>query len=304
MAVITIPSDTEIAGNTYYEINVKLPLRSFVVKKRYLEFELLVLNLCHQLGISNRDFPYSLPGKRIHWLNKAQVVEERKVSLAEFLNNIIQDTSLQNEKEVLSFLQLPLSFKFTKEMLTNNRADLESVEKNWYDVYRKLKLDIVNESATTINERIQLHNRINRLYQPRMIELLQTVSNVDHNEAIKRKQLIGQLQEKVDELLKNDQPRELKSKRVLGSGSTSIKETAETLPLDNRELLQHQIQIHKDQDKELEQLRVMIARQRQIGELINTEVEEQNAMLDRFNEEVDYTAGRIKQARSRARKIL
>lgn len=199
--------------------------------------------------------------------------------MAEFLNNIIQDTSLQNEKEVLSFLQLPLSFKFTKEMLTNNRADLESVEKNWYDVYRKLKLDIVNESATTINERIQLHNRINRLYQPRMIELLQTVSNVDHNEAIKRKQLIGQLQEKVDELLKNDQPRELKSKRVLGSGSTSVKETAETLPLDNRELLQHQIQIHKDQDKELEQLRVMIARQRQIGELINTEVEEQNAML-------------------------
>ncbi|RCK57437.1 Vacuolar morphogenesis protein 7 [Candida viswanathii] len=302
MAVITIPSDTEISGSVYYEIHVKLPLRSFVVKKRYLEFELLVLTLCHHLGISSRDFPYSLPGKRIHWLNKTNVVEERKVALAEFLNNIVQDTSLQNEKDVLSFLQLPLSFKFTKEMLSNGRADLESVEKNWYDVYRNLKLDIVNESASNVNEKIQLRDRISRLYQPRMIELLQTLGNTDRNEVQKRKQLIGQLQEKVDELLSDDHPQLSKSKRVLGGGAAV--ETAETLPLDNKELLQHQLQIHKDQDKELEQLRAMIARQRQIGELINSEVEEQNAMLDRFNDEVDYTAGRVKQARNRARKIL
>lgn len=304
MPVITIPSDTEIAGNIYYEINVKLPLRSFVVKKRYLDFELLVLNLCQHLGISSRDFPYDLPGKRIHWLNKANVIEERKIALAEFLNNIIVDTSLQNEKDVLSFLQLPLSFKFTKEMLTNGRADLESVEKNWYDVYRNLKLDIQNESASTVNEKILLHNRINRLYQPRMIELLQTIGNAGHDEVHKRKQLVGQLQEKIDELLSNDAPRPVKSKRVLGGRPSAVTETAETLPLDNKELLQHQIQIHQDQDKELEQLRVMIARQRQIGELINAEVEEQNFMLDRFNDEVDHSASRIKQARNRARKIL
>ena len=110
--------------------------------------------------------------------------------------------------------------------------------------------------------------------------------------------MVSQLQESIDNLLVQEVPR---SKRVLGG---AVKETPETLPLNNKELLQHQVQIHQNQDKELDQLRVLIARQKQIGELINAEVEEQNEMLDRFNEEVDYTSSKIKQARRRAKKIL
>ncbi|EMG45799.1 hypothetical protein G210_3994 [Candida maltosa Xu316] len=300
MSVITIPTETEISGSIYYQINIKLPLRSFIIKRRYSEFESLVSNLCRHLGIDNRDFPYSLPGKRINWLNKSNVIEERKVGLAEFLNNIVLDSSLQNEKEVLSFLQLPTNFRVTKDMLTNQRPDLESVQVNWYDVYRKLKSDIQSESVDSINEKIQMRDRMIKLYQPRMLDLLNTIDSNDREEAKKRKQLVGHLQEKLDELLDKELP---KPKRVLG-GASQPKETADTLPLNNQELLQHQIQIHKTQDQELEQLRIAISRQRQIGELINAEVEEQNSMLDRFNEEVDHTSSKIKQARQRARKIL
>ena len=107
--------------------------------------------------------------------------------------------------------------------------------------------------------------------------------------------MVSQLQESIDNLLVQKVPR---SKRVLGG---AVKETPETLPLNNKEL-QHQVQIHQNQDKELDQLRVLIARQKQIGELINAEVEEQNEMLDRFNEEVDYTSSKIKQARRRAKR--
>ena len=294
--IITIPHEVEVGGSTYYQINIKLPLRSFTIKKRYLEFQQLVLDLSRNLGIDSRDFPYDLPGKRINWLNKASIIEERKVGLAEFLNNIIQDSTLQNEREVLSFLQLPSNFRFTKDMLQNNRADLDSVQNNWYDVYRKLKLDILNESSSSISEKIHIRDRISRVYQPRIVDLVKTIGTGD--EAIKKKQLIAQLQESIDKLLAQEVP---KSKRVLGG---AIKETPETLPLNNHELLQHQIQIHQNQDKELNQLRALIARQKQIGELINAEVEEQNEMLDRFNEEVDYTSSKIKQARRRAKKIL
>ena len=169
------------------------------------------------------------------------------------------------------------------------------MQNNWYDVYRKLKLDILNESSSSISEQIHIRDRISRVYQPRILDLVRAIGT-DKEEALKKKQLVSQLQESIDNLLVQKVPR---SKRVLGG---AVKETPETLPLNNKELLQHQVQIHQNQDKELDQLRVLIARQKQIGELINAEVEEQNEMLDRFNEEVDYTSSKIKQARRRAKR--
>ena len=55
-------------------------------------------------------------------------------------------------------------------MLQNNRADLDSVQNNWYDVYRKLKLDILNESSSSISEQIHIRDRISRVYQPRILD--------------------------------------------------------------------------------------------------------------------------------------
>ena len=118
------PHDIEIGGSTYYQINIKLPLRSFTIKKRYLEFQQLVLDLSRNLGIDSRDFPYELPGKRINWLNKTSIVEERKVGLAEFLNNLIQDSTLQNEREVLSFCNCRL-------ILDSPRICYRIIEQTW-----------------------------------------------------------------------------------------------------------------------------------------------------------------------------
>ena len=90
-----------------------------------------------------------------------------------------------------------------------------------------------------------------------------------------------------------------------GHGSLGkASETNDTLPLNNQELLQQQIQIHKNQDQELYELRKLIQRQRELGELINTEVEEHNELLDGFEHEVENAAAKVKSARLRARKIL
>ncbi|KAI5956746.1 hypothetical protein KGF54_000363 [Candida jiufengensis] len=285
---ITIPSELNIDGSTYYQINVKLPLRSYTLKKRYSDFEGLVNNLCHNIGINTKDFPYQLPGKRINWLNKHNVIEERKKELSHFLNQIIQDKSLQNESEVLHFLQLPKSFKF------QDRAKIENND-NWYETYRNLKNDLAGENNENI---LRLKERITRNYYPVMSDLINSSKVANIEESAKRTNMINQLQNKINELLLNQPKQKQNVSRILG------KETEETLPLNNQELLQHQIQTHQTQDKELEQLRIMIARQKQIGESINQEVEEQNYLLDKFNGEVEEATDKIKQARRRARKII
>lgn len=293
---VTIPTEVEIDGSTYYQIDIKLPLRTYSIKKRYSDFEQLVDTLCHELGINHKDFPYALPGKRINWLNKYNVIEERKRGLTDFLNAMIDDRSLQNEREFINFLQLPKNFKFQDRPQVTNE--------NWHDLYRKIKTELFDLLTTYGSNLIKLKEQIRKSIQPSITDLITSSSIEDKTESQRRRDMISQLQSKIDEML--IQPQQLNVKafsRVLGGGG-NVKETEETLPLNNKELLQHQVQIHQTQDQELEQLRKIIARQRQIGETISAEVEEQNAMLDKFNEEVEQTTDKIKQARRRTRKIL
>lgn len=294
---ITIPTETDIEGSTYYQIDIKLPLRSYSIKKRYSDFEQLVDTLCHELGIDHKDFPYALPGKRINWLNKYNVIEERKRGLTEFLNGMINDRSLQNEREFISFLQLPKNFKFQDRPQVN--------DKNWHELYRKVKTELFEVSTTYGSNIIKLKEQIRKNIQPSITDLITSSAIENKAESQRRRDLISQLQSKIDEML--IQPQQLNGKgfsRVLGGSGQAAKETEDTLALNNKELLQHQVQIHQTQDQELDQLRKIIARQRQIGETISAEVEEQNAMLDKFNEEVEQTTDKIKQARRRTRKIL
>ncbi|KAI5968551.1 hypothetical protein CANMA_002296 [Candida margitis] len=297
---IAIPTEIDIDGSTYYQIDIKLPLRSYSIKKRYSDFEQLVDTLCHDLGIGHKDFPYALPGKRINWLNKYNVIEERKRGLTEFLNAMISDRALQNECEFISFLQLPKNFKFQDRPQVNNE--------NWHELYRKVKSELFELSKTYGSNVIKLKEQIRKSIQPSITDLITSSATEDKVESQRRRDMISQLQSKIDEMLIQPQQSDVQSfSRVLGGGGKGgkdAKETEETLPLNNKELLQHQVQIHQTQDQELEQLRMIIARQRQIGETISTEVEEQNAMLDKFNEEVEQTTDKIKQARRRTRKIL
>ena len=330
--VISIPNDIEIGGATYYQIHIKLPLRSFIVKKRYSDFEQFISNLCDNLGINVKDFPYSLPAKRINWLNnKNSIIEERKVELTKLLNNIIKDRSLQNEKIVLEFLQLPINFKFNNDIFKNDDNDGPSflnmdvsTSDSWLQVYRSLKQDIQDcQYPLSIQEKIRIKQKINTTYQPILQNLLKSRSqlSLSNDEKQKRTSLINQLQTTLETILNSQLYQQShasdnmpggfrQAKRVLGATPPppdlpkETKETKETLPLSNQELLQQQIQIHKQQDQEVEQLRHLIARQRNMGELIHNEVEEQNLMLDRFNEEVDSAGDKIKNARHRARKIV
>ena len=85
--------------------------------------------------------------------------------------------------------------------------------------------------------------------------------------------------------------------RVLG------KETTETRELDNNGVLQLQKQKIADQDMDVEELRKIIQRQRELGVAINQELEVQNEMLKMVDEDVDRVQGKINIAKKRIGKI-
>ena len=85
--------------------------------------------------------------------------------------------------------------------------------------------------------------------------------------------------------------------RVLG------KETAETRELDNHGVLQLQKQKMADQDLDVEELRKIVQRQKELGIAINQELEVQNEMLRMVDEDVDRVQGKINIAKRRVGKI-
>ncbi|KAK2802622.1 hypothetical protein FQN51_004415 [Onygenales sp. PD_10] len=81
--------------------------------------------------------------------------------------------------------------------------------------------------------------------------------------------------------------------RILG------KETDETRELDNEGVLQLQKQIMENQDLGLEELRKVVARQKELGIMINNELELQNEMFGMVDEDVDRVKRKAQVAKKR-----
>lgn len=330
MSSVINVSDTSTTENvTYYHITVKLPLRTLTVLRRYSEFSDLVTELCFKLGIDVSDFPYQLPPKSSLWTkNSGSVIEQRKQGLSEFLQQLITDRELQNDKLVHSFLQLPTKFKFTPAQFRgDNDGDLIISDVNSVDSMKFLELlrvfkatnnDLMqqfNSSSDNVTIKFSIRDKLHRIVFPNLDKLIQALEHLLHNEDItneeyqRRKLLVQELKaelQSLDDVIshrtdkKHHEPSSFTGKRVFGKSQ----ETPETLPLDNQQLLQQQIDIHKQQDQELGELRKIIQRQREIGLTINQETEEQNELLDSFNEDVDHTTEKLRLARHKARKVL
>lgn len=101
-----------------------------------------------------------------------------------------------------------------------------------------------------------------------------------HNAMVTKTKLdnaVASVQDK-EALVGSKKPR---SGRVLG------KETDRTRELDNQGVLQLQKQIMEDQDLSVEELRKIVARQKELGIAINNELDIQRELLDMANDDVD-----------------
>lgn len=90
------------------------------------------------------------------------------------------------------------------------------------------------------------------------------------------------------------------SRRTFGK----VKETHETKKLDNLGLFQMQKQEMKNQDQNIDALKEIIMRQKQIGVAVNEELSIQNELLDNLNQEVDQSTAKMRVAKNRVNKIL
>lgn len=322
--IITIPSTTTSDGVVYYQIYVKLPLRCYTLQRRYNEFEQLVAQLARDAGVNVEDLPYQLPAKR--WFQRSNVIEERKLELAKLLNRFIQDSQFQNNPLLLKFLQLPINFQFNKQMFQKddlNKSPLVDLslidDSNWLEVYRNLKSNI-QDVLEHNSDKFKTRELINRNFQPGLqnlqTSLVKYAKKIEASEYDRRQTLLKQLTHQVESLrMDNNKPSSYTDaafgsakkagRRVFGQPPppTEVNETKDTIGLTNQELLQQQIQVHQTQDQEVEQLRRLIARQRELGELIHNEVEDQNNMLDGFHNELETTESKLANARQRAKKI-
>ncbi|KAG6034730.1 hypothetical protein E4U19_005496 [Claviceps sp. Clav32 group G5] len=143
---------------TLYNITLRLPLRSFVVQKRYSEFATLHSTLVEQVGSPP---PEPLPGK--HWLKStvrsANLTHERQIGLERYLRTIaeIPDRRWRDTSAWRTFLNLPSSSSANNSAVSASgmvrpAATGAADPQNWLDMYREFKHS-VNEARQHLARR-------------------------------------------------------------------------------------------------------------------------------------------------------
>lgn len=146
---IAIPSTSisdEGSGKPYtlYNITLRLPLRSFVVQKRYSDFNKLHEALLQQVGASP---PQPLPQK--HWLkstvNSPDLTRDRQVGLERYLKTIAEspDRRWRDTSAWRAFLNLPSSSTTNSAVSAGGRvanvATGAADPATWLELHKELK---------------------------------------------------------------------------------------------------------------------------------------------------------------------
>ena len=145
---IAIPS-TSVSNDskpyTLYNITLRLPLRSYVVQKRYSDFTRLHASLNDQVGSPP---PEPLPGK--HWLkstvNSAELTQQRQAGLERYLKAIAEspDRRWRDTSVWRAFLNLPSTSSTSNSAVSaggmvGNTAAGAADPHTWLDMHRELK---------------------------------------------------------------------------------------------------------------------------------------------------------------------
>lgn len=129
---------------TLFNITLRLPLRSFVVQKRYSDFDALNKILVEQVGAPP---PEPLPAK--HWLkstvNSPELTKDRQGGLEKYLRGIAEspDRRWRDTSAWRAFLNLPSSSTTNSAMSAGGRVTSAAAGAadpgTWLDIHRDLK---------------------------------------------------------------------------------------------------------------------------------------------------------------------
>ncbi|KAK5989872.1 Vacuolar morphogenesis-like-like protein [Cladobotryum mycophilum] len=142
---------------TLYNITLRLPLRSFVVQKRYTDFVDLHNNLVEQVGAPP---PFPLPGK--HWLKSTvkspELTKERQDGLEKYLRTVAEspDRRWRDTSAWRVFLNLPSSSASNSTIsaagMVQNASAAMADPGTWLDIHRELK-QCLHEARQCLSKR-------------------------------------------------------------------------------------------------------------------------------------------------------
>ncbi|KAK7428610.1 hypothetical protein QQZ08_004871 [Neonectria magnoliae] len=338
---------------TLYNIMLRLPLRSFVVQKRYSDFAALNQTLVEQVGAAP---PEPLPGK--HWLkstvNSAELTKTRQVGLEKYLRGIAEspDRRWRDTSAWRTFLNLPSSSTTNSSVSAAGRVTSASAGAadpvTWVDIHNDLKqrlhearqylsrrdaaVDSGNSTAAAeagiAAKRVLVKAGTLIATLADGLRRMQESTRTGEGEMRRRRDLLSQARverEGLDKLCtsmsgsasasgrggssqgqasSSDKASLFKGRqpagRVLGA---PVPETDKTRGLDNQGLLLLQKEEMQQQDSQLDELTVIIRRQKEISLQINEEVERQNEMLDHLDDDATRLEAKLKVANKRIKKM-
>jgi len=349
---------------TLYNITLRLPLRTFVVQKRYSDFSTLHSSL--QSLIPDPP-PAPLPSKS--WFTSTasspELTEARRVGLEAYLRAIAEgpDRRWRETSVWRSFLNLPSS---TSGSASSARNELVAAHQRgpggagqmaadpgvWLDLHREMKSQLHDarlflgrrDGATTAQGQYEAGANAKRCLvkaggllgslEEGMRVLVEGEKRggegkLGAGEMRRRKDLLGSAKVEKEGLEKLAVSLAVKNQGN-GSGNESaaatqqdksnlfgpgvsrpsgrvlgapVPETDKTRELDNEGVLQLQKQLMEDQDLDVEELGKIVRRQKEMGLAIHGELELQNQLLSRVDEDADRVKNKLDVAKKRVKKI-
>ncbi|RDL40460.1 uncharacterized protein BP5553_00439 [Venustampulla echinocandica] len=355
---------------TLYNITLRLPLRTFVVQKRYSDFVALQSSLS---SIVSSPPPAPLPAKS--WFKSTasspELTESRRVGLEKYLRAIAEcpDRRWRDTSVWRTFLNLPSSSASgsassargeliaarQRGALGNQAGQVASDPQIWLDLHREMKGQLHDarlflgrrDGATTAQAQYEAGANAKRCLVKaggligNLEEGLKIMaegekrggdskSGVGAGELRRRRDLLGSARVERDGLEKLAVSLAVKGNAANGSGNggatasqqdknalfgpsvsrpagrvlgAPVPETDKTRELDNDGVLQLQKQMMQNQDLDVDELAKTVRRQKEMGLAIHSELELQNEMLRRVDEDVGRVAGKIAVAKKRTAKI-
>ncbi|KAK9369930.1 hypothetical protein V1509DRAFT_388025 [Lipomyces kononenkoae] len=361
--------------HTVYHVQIRLPLRSYTVTKRFSDFVTLASEMENAIGES---IPFKLPRKQLfgrHSVANTQLIEERRAGLEKFLREVQKSydqrwrltdpwrefvglSSAAGAGQGSSLLSSTSSSATTTASLVMPSGKNISDPVVWLDTLHEVKT-LLHEARKYLSDRDTLagSTSVNKngvleshsaaaeakkcLVQSgtKIVMLdrgLKELANFVGQGELRRRgdmlNLVKKEREGLDSLASTISRNKVAvdpnssssamsespdraalfagNKGLLGSVASTAKrvlgpmaETAETRQLDNRGLLDLQMQKMQDQEDTLQEFSKILSRQKQLGIEINDELELQNEMLRMLEDDVDNSDGKLRRADRQLRKV-
>ncbi|KAK7990323.1 v-SNARE protein [Apiospora arundinis] len=332
-AEITIPttslSKTDDGSKPYtlYNITLRLPLRTYVVQKRYSDFANLHQAIQKHVGAPP---PAPLPAKS--WfkstISSPELTEDRRRGLETYLRSIAEspDRRWRDTPAWRTFLNLPGINTSAGNSAASVRAGAgfgipnRDAARNagaqdpgtWLDLHKEMKAELqearrclarrdgATDNATALEAGAAAKRSLVKAgsYLTSLGDGLRNIAEskrLGDGEIRRRKDLLAAARAA---LLGGDRPRA--SGRVLGA---PLPESDRTRELDNQGVVQLQRQMMQEQDQDVESLTKIVQRQREMAEEINSEVTRQNEMLEALDDDVSRLDKKTNIAKKRVKNL-